>query len=83
MRNNIAVGMPAEPAFARPVQPRDPQLGVFVAKGMHVYTGSYAGYDRLLGAGAVLRAGSICHEGAFRHGFVFSLYEQADSGAVG
>ena len=61
MRNDIAVGMPAEPAFARPVQPRDPQLGVFLAKGMHVYTSSYAGYDRLLGAGAVLRAGNICH----------------------
>ena len=72
VRNDIAVGMPAEPAFARPVQARDPQLGVFLAKGMHVYTGSYAGYGGLRGA-AVLRAGSICHEGAFHRGCVLSF----------
>ena len=61
MRNDIAVGMPAEPAFARPIQPRDPQLGIFLPKGMHVYTGSYAGYEGGLRGGAVLCAGCICH----------------------
>ena len=61
MRNDIAVGMPAEPAFARPVQARDPQLGVFLAKGMHVYAGSYSRYEGGLRGGAVLCAGCICH----------------------
>ena len=73
VRNDIAVGMPTEPAFARPVQARDPQLGVFLAKGMHVYAGSYSRYEGGLRGGAVLCAGYICHEGAFHRGCVLSF----------
>ena len=52
---------PLSPRSSGHVQPRDPQLSVFLPKGMHVYAGSYAGYEGDLRGKTVLCAGCICH----------------------